>query len=241
MKRSLDKFPPFLGMILFIIHMSCGQNPISSVPTTGSIKISLKPVTNATSSSVNKVSGNASTVVTITSARVVIDEIELENIEDDSLDYEFEEPFVQDLVGSSNLYEIGTIQVPFGSYKELEIEIDDLKAEDGAVYTQNPELQDLSIRVEGYLNGDSTDTFVFTSDLSEEQEREFNPPLVLDENSASINLVLTINMDTWFVDSSGNFLDPRIESSYAKIEDNIEASLEVFEDKDDDGEEDEDD
>ena len=157
------------------------------------------------------------------------------------MDFEFKQPFIQDLMVGPSIHEIETVQVPFGSYKEMEIEIDDLDGEHGAVYTQNPELQDLSIRVEGYLNGDSTDTFVFTSDLSEEQEREFNPPLVLDENSASINLVLTINMDTWFVDSSGNFLDPRIESSYAKIEDNIEASLEVFEDKDDDGEEDEDD
>lgn len=241
MKKSLNKFPLFLGIILFIIHLSCSQNPISSVPTTGSIKISLKSVSNATSSSVNKVSGNASTVVTITSARVVIDEIEFESIFDDTLDFEFEQPFIQDLMVGSSIHEIETFQVPFGSYKEMEIEIDDLDGEHGAVYIQNPELQDLSIRVEGFLNGDSTDTFVFTSDLSEEQEREFNPPLVLDEGSASINLVLTINMDTWFVDSSGNFLDPRIESNYAKIEDNIEASLEVFEDKDDDGEEDEDD
>ena len=119
-------------------------------------------------------------------------------------------------------------------------EIDDLDQEDGVVFTQNPDLQGLSILVKGYLNNDPSQTFVFTSDLDEEQEREFNPPLVLDENSPSNSLVLNIDLDTWFVDGNGNFLDPSIESNHSQIENNIKDSLEVFEDKDDNGEDDDD-
>ena len=225
----------FIGL-LFVTQLGCSSNPISSVPTSGTIKISIKSVSTASS---NNALGKTAAAVTITSARVIIDEIELESIFDDTLDFEFEQPFVQDLMaGSSNIYEIGTIQVPFGSYKEMEIEVDDLKAEDGAVYTQNPELQDLSIRVEGYLNGDTNNTFVFTSDLDEEQEREFNPLLIVDENSPSTSIVLTIDMDTWFMDSNGTPLDPGSPNNKSIIENNIKDSIDVFEDEDDDGERD---
>ncbi len=41
-----------------------------------------------------------------------------------------------------------------------------------------------------------------------------------------------------FVDANGNPLDPGSPDNKDIIEDNIKASLEVFEDKDDDGEED---
>jgi len=225
----------FIGL-LFVTQMGCSSNPISSVPTSGTVKISIKSVSTASS---NNALGKTAAAVTITSARVIIDEIELESIFDDTLDFEFEQPFVQDLMaGSSNIYEIGTFQVPFGSYKEMEIEVDDLKAEDGAVYTQNPELQDLSIRVEGYLNGDTNNTFVFTSDLDEEQEREFNPLLIVDENSPSTSIVLTIDMDTWFMDGNGTPLDPGSPSNESIIENNIKNSIDVFEDEDDDGEKD---
>ena len=83
------------------------------------IKFTVKGITN----SVSNVLGKSTNHVTITRARVVIEEIEFEASNEDSVDFEFEEPFVQDLVVGSSLHEIGTVQVPFGSYEELEIEI----------------------------------------------------------------------------------------------------------------------
>ena len=130
---------------------------------------------------------------------------------------------------------------PTGIYEEMEIEIDKLDEEDGAVFTQNPELQYLSIRVEGFLHDDTANTFVFTSDLSAEQETEFEPPLVIDETTPSTNVVLTIDMGMWFVDNNNNPVDPRLEDNRSIIESNIKASIKVFEDDDDDGERDEDD
>lgn len=237
MMRSLEKLSLLLSIALFLLQISCSSSPTSSIPTEGHIKFSVKSVTNPTSNSLSK-SVNS---VTITSARVVIKEIEFESSIEDSVDFEFEEPFVQDLVIDSTSHEIGIVQVPFGIYEEMEIEIDELDEEDGTTFLQNPELQNLSIRVEGFLDGDPNNTFVFTSDLSEEQEREFNPPLVIDETTPSTNVVLIIDMGMWFVDNTNSPLNPTLENHKSIIENNIKASLKVFEDDDDDGEEDEDD
>ena len=128
--------------------------------------------------------------------------------------------------------------MPFGSYKETEIEIDDLDPEDGSVYTDNPELRDKSILIKGYLNNNPAETFEFSSDLEAEQEREFRTPLVLNENSPSTNIVLTIDMSKWFANSAGEFLDPTLSANREQIEKNIKASIDVFEDDDDNGEDD---
>jgi len=89
--------------------------------------------------------------LTLTSVRVVIDEIEFESSDEDTLDFEFEKPFVRELSVSNMIHEVATVNVPFGVYEKMEIEVDRLKQETGEVYLNNPELQDLSIRVEGYL------------------------------------------------------------------------------------------
>lgn len=223
--------------ILLLLQISCSKNPTSSNPTEGRIKISIKSVSNTASASLGKSTNNA----TITSVRVVIKEIEFTSNVDDTLDFELDAPFVQDLTVDSNLHEISTVQIPFGIYEEMEIKIDELNEENGSAFTQNPDLQNLSIRAEGFLNGDATNTFVFTSDLSVEQEREFNPPLILDETTPSTNVVLTIDLGMWFVDKNNDPLDPNLEGNRSIIERNIKASIKVFEDDDDNGEEDDND
>lgn len=236
--RSLSKrVGLFFSAVLLLVQMSCSNSPTSSEPTGGLIKISIKSVGNTSSNSLNK----SASFVTLTSVRVVIEEIEFENSLEDSLDFELEEPFVRDLLIGSTIQEIETIQVPFGSYKEMEIEIDELGPDDGAVYSENPQLQDISIYAAGFVTGNSDQTFIFTTDLEAEQEQEFDPPLVLDENSLSTNVVLTINMDLWFVDENGSFLDPRSLANKSKIEGNIKNSIDAFEDEDDDGEKDDND
>ena len=227
----------FIGL-LFVAHLSCSNNPSSSVPTSGTIKISIKSISGGTPASSSKVVGKATALATITSAYVVIERIRFDSSVDDTLDFRFAEPFIQDLMAGSNLYEIGTAQVPFGSYKRSIIKIDDLDSEEGTVYTQNPDLQNRSIFISGFLNNDPNLAFEFTSDLNEEQEREFNPPLILDENSPSTSIVLTIDIDAWFMDGNGTPLDPSSPSDKSIIEDNIKNSIDVFEDEDDDGEKD---
>ncbi len=227
-----------VSVLFFLFQFGCGENPSSSTMTSGRVKVSIRTKSAGTRSSANKLTARSAGPVTLTSARVVIKEIEFESVLEDSFDFEFAQPFVQDLAVDTNQHVIETVQLPFGTYKESEIEIDDLDPEDGQVYTDNPELQDLSIVVEGFLNDNQNETFRFTSDLDVEQEQEFNPPLVLDENSPSTNVVLELNMDGWFIDEKGILLDPRSENNKSEIENNIKQSIDIFEDEDDDGEED---
>lgn len=235
------------GMLFFAVW-SCADNPGSSVPASPTLKISIKSISNANPTSSSKVMSKTAgalrtiTSITITSVRVVIDKIELESSLGDLQDFELEEPFVQNLMAGSNTYEIATIDVAPGSYKELEIEIDELNPEDGAVYNVNPDLQGRSLFITGYLDAPDQ-TFEFFSDLEAEQEQEFNPPLLLDGSpptQTSYNVVLTIDTDSWFVDGNGNLLDPHAPENQSIIEENIKNSFDVFEDKDDDGEKDED-
>lgn len=229
---SRVKKTQFLSAALLIgMLLSCSNNPTASVPTAGAIKISIRSVGTAAAGTLPKVAG----VATITSARVVIDEIEFESSVRDSIDFEFEDPFVQDLMLDTSLQVISTVQVPFGTYEEMEIEIDKLSPRDSTVYAQNPDLQNLSVRVEGYLDGDPANTFVFTSALSAEQEREFNPPLLINETTPSRNIVMTIDTSVWFVDRNNNPIDPTVAANQRLIENNIKASIKVFSDDDDNG------
>ena len=228
-----------LTAVLFVsglIIAGCSSSPNSS--SGGSVKLSVKGIGNAGGSGAQALQVNAATV-TITSVRIVIDKVELKSNLGDTLDFKLKQPFVKDLMITSGAQVIQTAQIPAGTYKELEIEIDELKPEDGTVYTANPDLRNLSVLVKGFVNT-PTDTFAFASDLEEEQEQEFEPPIVIDANSPATNIVLTLNLDVWFVDENGAFLDPRLPENKSEIERNIKNSIDAFEDKDDDGEKDDD-
>ncbi|MFQ5676183.1 MAG: hypothetical protein ACE5G1_09820 [bacterium] len=227
MRRIWKMSGLMLTIALFLFQMSCSSNPASSNPTSGTVKISVKSST----APLNKLAG----AISITSARVVIEKIRFDSVIDDSLDFRFKQPFVQDLMLATQLQQIETVQVPFGTYKKSKIEIDDLEPEDGLAYTQNPDLQDRSVFIQGTFDGVP---FTFTSDFSEEQERELQPRLVLDENSPSTNIVLVLNMGNWFVDENGNLLNPLSPDNRSKIEKSIKDSIDIFEDDDDDGERD---
>lgn len=230
--RRLSIWAMVGGLALALLVIACDQNPLDpSKSGIGTIKLSIRKVS---PNPLNKTLVQSNAAV-ISSAQIVIEKIKFKSSLDDSLDFRLPQPFVQDLNALDTLYVLENIPVPFGTYKESEIEIDNLEPEDGQAYLDYPELRGLSIRVTGFVNGDSTQPFVFTSDLSEEQEREFNPPLVIDVNTPSTNVVLLIDMSRWFVDSNGNPLDPRDPANREVIEHNIKSSLEVFEDEDDDG------
>ncbi|UCF62857.1 MAG: hypothetical protein JSW33_09745 [bacterium] len=181
-----------------------------------------------------KLNGAQIDSITLTSVKVVIDEIEFESSDEDSHSFELEEPFIQELNVNGIIHEVQNVAVPFGVYEEMEIAVDQLKEGDGLVYTNNPELQNVSVRVEGYLDGNETEEFIFTSSMELEQEFEFDPPLILDENNPSTVITLIIDLSTWFVEDNSSYLDPRIPQNKPMIEENIKNSFEVFEDEEDD-------
>jgi len=107
-----------------------------------------------------------------------------------------------------------TIDVPAGTYDELESEVDKPvdDADDVAFLQDHSEFEGVSIRVEGTFNGNP---FVFTQDLNEE---------------------------SWFMTSGGTLVDPDTAghggANGALVEANIRRSIDAFVDHDEDGEHD---
>lgn len=231
MKIQIFKISLIVIFIAFFIT-SCEKDSTSLENSqTGRI---LFLVTSKGMPTIKKISSVQIDSLSLTSVRVVIDEIEYENSNEDTLDFELEEPFVQELSLTDTIHEVTNVSIPFGVYEEIEIEVDRLKQEDGEVYINNPELQNLSIRVEGYLDGNSANSFIFTSGIELEQEFEFATPIVLDETNPSGTVILVVDLSTWFVDGNNQLLDPRLPENRSLIEENIKNSFKVYEDDDDD-------
>lgn len=227
------------AFMLMALMSSCSNNPVSSGGDAGNLTLSIRGLSDPNlAKGAHDIAGGDR--VTLSSARVVIEKIELENDTDASFDFKFDQPFVQDLLLITTLQEIQAFQVPFGTYDKVKVSIDDLDAQDGDVFTQNPELQNLSIRIEGYLGEDTTQTFVFTSDITLDISVEFSPPIVIDEMTVNRNLMIDLDYGSWFLDRSGRFIDPTQPGSQERIERNIQNSLRVFRDDDRDGKEDDD-
>jgi hypothetical protein len=212
----------------------CSNGPTSADNPDGNLTLSIKGIDN---SALGKTAVHQDQV-TLTSARVVIEKIELENESDSSIDFKFDQPFVQDLLSISTLQEIQSFEVPPGTYDKVKVLIDDLDAEDGEVYDNNPQLQNLSIRIEGFVN-EEDNTFQFSSDITLDVTVEFSPPLLIDDATDNTNIMIDLDYAKWFL-YDGKFLDPAVAGNEEKIERNIEKSLRMFKDNDRDGEKDDD-
>ncbi|NIR46422.1 MAG: hypothetical protein GWN99_18425 [Gemmatimonadetes bacterium] len=182
----------------------------------------------------------------VQSAELVLRELELEKIEtagcdsepsDDNCE-EFEiGPFLVSLPLDGSTSQTITAQVDPGIYDEIEFDIhkpEDNTAGDLDFIAANPNFADISIRVTGTYNGQS---FLYTSDLNEEQEIELTSPLTV--GSEPTNVTLTIDISTWFASTSGALIDPRTankgEPNEQLVKNNIRLSIEGFRDDDHDG------
>ncbi len=136
----------------------------------------------------------------------------------------------------------GAIDVEPGTYDEIEFDIHKVSnddPEDADFRAAHPDFIGVTIRVQGTYNGTP---FTYTTDLNEEQEFEIAPPLVIDENTGSVNLTIRFDLSQWFRDGQGGLLDPATGNkggdNESLINENIKQSLEAFEDEDRDGEDD---
>ena len=189
----------------------------------------------------------------MTRVAMVLREIELERQFDDDCDdhvsgsdddcEEFSTgPMILELPLDGSVDRVLSISgVPADTYDEVEFEIhkpEDDSAEDIAFLQANPEFRRVSIRVEGTFDGAP---FVYTTDLNEEQEHALVPPLVVTEGSAPVNVTLSVDVGGWFV-VGGTLVDPRSANeggpNESAVEDNIERSIDLFEDDDRDGDDD---
>jgi hypothetical protein len=221
-----------IGAALTFALAGCGKDSMSSKG--GSLTLSIR----AMSGSLPKAASPQAQQVTITSAKVVLGEIEIENSNRDSMDFKSNTPLVVNLDLTGAPTNLGAVSIPFGTYEELNYEIARLTPQDTAVYNANPDLKGFSIYVRGYVNGDTNAVFNFKSAIKVEQEQKFSPPLAVNPSSPLVVLMLSIDTRMWFSDGAGTFLDPRNPQYQLAIERNIKASLKAYQDNDNDGDDD---
>lgn len=212
------------AIALLVVTAGCSVNDSSNVgPKPVSVKMQVA------SSSAPKTAG--SNHVTLTSVKMLVEELELESVEDDSTDFEIENQVVN-LPLDGSPYQLSTENIAFGMYDEFEMEVEGLDDDDNVNDPDFTEGSDeTSIVIKGTYNGQD---FTFKSEEDFEFEFEFNPPIQIDENTNNVDINLMINIDTWFVDGSGNELDPTDPNDREQIEENIKNSFEADKDEDDD-------
>lgn len=151
-------------------------------------------------------------------------------------------PFLIELPLDGSVTTVISVDLPPDAYDEVEFDIhtpDDDNPSDLEFLATYPEFKGVSVRVEGTFDGED---FLFLQDLNAEQEIALSPPLEVGEGGGPVNLTLTIDLRSWFVNGDGTLIDPREANKGGDFEEpveaNIEASIDLFEDDDRDGEDD---
>jgi hypothetical protein len=152
-------------------------------------------------------------------------------------------PTVVDLPVNGTVVSILNGSVPAGSYSALEAKIRPLRADSehgrssSAFLTAHPELNGVSVVVEGTFNGTR---FTYQGAPRAELERTFNPPLVVEATTP--NLTVSVDLTTWFRAQSGGLIDPSTANTggpnAAIVAENIKRSFHAFRDDDRDGDDD---
>ncbi|MFQ5796442.1 MAG: DUF5666 domain-containing protein [Candidatus Bipolaricaulia bacterium] len=182
-------------------------------------------------------------VITLSSVRLLMANVELENVADGTSDFEAGPPLVVDvnLEGGPTFVAVGDI--PEGTYDEFEFEVRGLVGSEGE---DDPQFADFqvderpSIIIEGTFQEGTVAPVPFTLLITAgfDQKLDLTPPLEVSLANAVSNLTLTIDVANWFNDPLGGLLDPTDAANLPQIEANITGSYEVFEDEDADGEQD---
>jgi hypothetical protein len=126
--------------------------------------------------------------------------------------------------------------VPAGTYRALEMRVGPITSGNRSSTTfllAHPELQNVSVRIEGTFNGRS---FVFTAPVDARIETVFSAPVTVDANNP--NVTIAIDIASWFSNGSGGTLDPTNSANASRISANIASSFQAFEDDDHDGHDD---
>ncbi len=240
---------------LAMVPVACGDDatgPGTAAPSISlSVSIPASAPTPAITSGISfdRVFMDGASTLTLTRVAMVLRDVELEQefgecddlpdmIEDDCEEFETG-PFLLELPMDETVQTVFAISdVPLGTYDELEFKVhkpEDAVEGDTSFLTLNPDFVDVSIRVEGDFDGTP---FVYESDLNAEQEAQLNPPLVVTDGT-SLNITFSVDVATWFRAADGSLIDPATankgELNEGIVEENIKASIDIFEDDDKDG------
>ncbi len=246
---------------LAMVPVACGDDPTGpgggGAATSVSLSISVPAAAPAPAIvpefPFDIVFSDGASTLTLTRVAMVLRDVDLEQefgecddlpgqSDDDDCE-EFETgPFIIELPMDGAVETVLAISdVPAATYDELEFKVhkpEDDTAGDLDFLSRNPDFRDVSIRVEGDFDGQA---FVYETDLNAEQEVRLSPPLVVTDG-ASVNVTFSVDVSTWFRAFDGSLIDPATANkgliNEEIVEDNIEASIDVFEDDDHDGHDD---
>lgn len=190
------------------------------------------------------VTSGANTLV-ITKAQLVLRELELKQAAstacatgtaDDSCEEIQLGPTLIDLPVTDVIASPFNAQIPAGTYHEVEFDIrrPGTDPADAAFVAANPNFANASIRVEGTYNGTP---FVFTSQIDQEVQIDFNPPVVVADGTN--NVTIAVNIRSWFTNPDGTIVSPATanpgQPNAGVVSERIKLSLRAFEDDDKNG------
>ncbi len=153
-------------------------------------------------------------------------------------------PFLLDLPLGSGVEQVFSVAVDTGTFDELRIRLhkpedNGLDPADAAFLAAHPDFAGISIRATGTWNGNP---FTFTSDLDADQDMQLDPPLVVTDAGANVDVTLKVDVATWFADGAGGLVDPATAGQGGQnenlVRDNIRDSFDAFQDENHDGEHD---
>jgi len=228
--KSILKATVSVFALAAMLSACSSDSPVTSTTGTVSIGIGLTP--NPASPGGNGADGpvtvGAVSAIQITSAEVVISRIRVKSVGEDTLDFNSTTPIVVNLDLAGAQQSIGTLSLPAGSYDETRFKIDQLDSLDGTVYTSNPNMQGISVRVAGYVNGSVDSTFLWTTTLDEEQVFQHTTPFTVVAGQTT-NLSFHFDNSKWFVDQNNAMVDPRDGQNQSQIENNIKNAFDITE------------
>lgn len=184
--------------------------------------------------------------ITLTDVKIVVRSIRLEptvapagssSAGEDELGFgpflvEFGQPYLDTAKGSLQQVFTAT-DVTAGTYKQIKFEVHKIeKADVLADPARFADMEGLSVRVQGTCVNctcATPNTFDFKSSLDEEQEREGTFKI-----DGTNNIDLNVDPTNWFTDG-GAPLDPCDTANQSKIESAIKASIDAFDDDNEDG------
>jgi hypothetical protein len=146
-------------------------------------------------------------------------------------------PSIVDLPLDPGASQTFTVSVDTGTFSQVHFQIHVLTDDpaDQALLAQRPEFAGISVRAKGTFNG--TD-FLYTNDLTANQELEFASPLTVG-TAGPVQLTLMVDVHSWFVDGSGNLIDPATaaagQPNEGIVTQNIRRSFHAFEDENHNG------
>lgn len=202
MKNSLYSF---FAIILISSIVAVGCDVVQSDSDTGPAEVQLQmQVQTVTPSSTGQLMASQQlNDYEFQEVKLFIDEMELESVSDDSLDFE-EEGFIVNLPLDGSPLNISDRIILPGLYDEFELEVE--RPDDDENSITDPDFRDgdrtYSVVVKGLYQGEE---FIYRSTEDFEIEMDLNPPLEVSESEITA-LVVNIDINRWFKDSSGMIL-----------------------------------